>query len=415
VTPTAPEKPPEPRRLLASPDFRRAYLASAIGQLGDAFQFVAIMWLAVESAGPAGVIAVRVGNSLPALLFGLHGGIAADRQDRRRTMIAADLVRAALLVPVAVAGLTGTLELWALIPAGFALSTATSYFTPAFGSLLPSLVGRASVQQANGLIAATNNIVSVAGLALAAALLSVISAGSFFAVNAGSFLVSAALLLRVRARRAARVVEDTEESQLRTGISGLGVRPGLGAAVAMLGVGMTVMTGVWTVGIAELAHSRLGHGASGLSLLLSATALGTISATSFLARRPVRRKVFTSCLCWCLLLPGYLVLAFADLLPAALLGTFVVGAASGAAFVLVSTAAQESVPEDVLGRAMGIVFLGNVGSKPIGLLLIAPLYLLFPSPVMFVAGGSVVFASALLAATSVDAATRRARAAAATA
>jgi Transmembrane secretion effector len=65
------------------------------------------MWFAVATGGPLGAIAVRIGNSLPALLFGLHGGIAADRWDRRRTMIACDVLRFAVLVPVAVAAVAG--------------------------------------------------------------------------------------------------------------------------------------------------------------------------------------------------------------------------------------------------------------------------------------------------------------------
>ena len=56
---------------------------------------------------------------------------------------------------------------------------------------------------------------------------------------------------------------------------------------------------------------------------------------------------------------------------------------------------------------MGILFLGNAGAKPIGLLLIAPLYAFFDPGVMFVASGVAVFACALSAAAAVDAATRR--------
>jgi hypothetical protein len=141
---------------VSQPDFRRAYLANAVSQLGNAFQFVALMWFAVVAAGPWGVIVVRLVDGLPALLFGLHGGVVADRWHRRRTMIVADLVRGVVLVPVAAVGLIGTLPLWALVFTAFVLTTAVSYFTPAFGAFLPSLVGRSNVQRANGLVAAAN-------------------------------------------------------------------------------------------------------------------------------------------------------------------------------------------------------------------------------------------------------------------
>ena len=412
VRPIPAEKPPKrPTQLLAEPDFRRAYLAGAVSQVGDAFQFVALMWFAVATGGPLGVIAVRIGNSLPALVFGLHGGIAADRWNRRRVLIVADLVRAAVLIPAAVAGVAGVLSLWALVPVGFVLATATSYFMPAFGAFLPSLVGRESVQPANGLISATNNVVSVSGWALAALLLSFVSVGSFFALNAASYVVSALLLWRIRRWPADSPEAGDHRPQLLDGVASLRVRPGLGAAVGMLGLGMTVMTGVWTVGVAELAHSTLGHGASDLSLLLAATSAGTIASAALLSRIQVRRKVYSSCLGWSLLLPGYAALALAESLPLALAGTFVVGAATGAAFVLVSTATQESVEEHLLGRAMGVVFLGHVGAKPVGLVLIAPLYFLFDPKLLFLAGGVVVCACSLVAASSVTAATKRALAA----
>jgi hypothetical protein len=103
--------------LLRRRDFRRVYVAVSASELGDAFQYIALMWFAFEAGGPLGVLAVRLADSVPALVFGLHGGLVADRWDRRRVLIATDLVRACVLVPVAVAGLVGELPLWGLVVA----------------------------------------------------------------------------------------------------------------------------------------------------------------------------------------------------------------------------------------------------------------------------------------------------------
>lgn len=400
-----------PRQLFAMPDFRRVYIAGAAGQLGDAFQFVALLWYAVVLGGPLGVIVTRIATTLPALLFGLPGGVAADRRDRRRTLIAADLVRGVVLLPVALAGLTGHLPLWGLIAAGFVVSTASAYFTPALNAFVPGIVERRNLQQANGLVTATNNMALLVGWALAAALVTLVSVGSFFVVNAASYFVSAALIARTRPRPI-DAAPERERSRLLAGIFGMRVRPGLRAAVAMHALGVTVNTGVWTVGVAEVARSELGS-ASGLALILTATAVGAIAAGAVLSKLRPPRKVLLSCLAWCLLLPGYLLLSAATDLPPAIVGTLLVGCGTGAAFVLLTSATQESVDEPVLGRAMGIVFLGSFGAKPLGLILIAPLYAFFEPSVMFVAGGVAVFACALLAAALVDLATRRYRAAAA--
>src|SRR5207245_99505 len=94
-------------QLLRRRDFRRTYTAVVVSELGDAFQYVALMWFALVAAGLLGILAVRLADSIPALLSGLHGGAVADRRDRRVTMVSADLVRGAVLVPVAVAGPAG--------------------------------------------------------------------------------------------------------------------------------------------------------------------------------------------------------------------------------------------------------------------------------------------------------------------
>src|SRR5436190_22991865 len=107
--------------LLRRRDFRLTYTAIAASELGDAFQYIALMWVALVLGGPLGVLAVRLADSVPALVFGFHGGLVADRWDRRRTMVSADVARAAVLAPVALAALSGHLPLWALVVAAFLL------------------------------------------------------------------------------------------------------------------------------------------------------------------------------------------------------------------------------------------------------------------------------------------------------
>jgi hypothetical protein len=100
--PGAPQPTPErPLQLLAGRrDFRRLFLAVAASEIGDSFQYIALMWLALRAGGPLGVVAVRLADSVPAFVFGFHGGVAADRFDRKRLMVGADLVRGASSFPL---------------------------------------------------------------------------------------------------------------------------------------------------------------------------------------------------------------------------------------------------------------------------------------------------------------------------
>jgi MFS family permease len=373
--------------LLGKRDFRLAYSAVVASELGDAFQYIALMWFALETAGPLGVLAVRLADSIPALLFGFHGGLLADRLERRRTMIVADLVRGAVLVPVAIAGLVGHLPLWGLVGAAFVLTAASSYFEPAYGALLPALVGRRNVQQANGLVRATADAVGVGGWAVAAGLLAFLPLSAFFAINAASFLVSAALLSLIHPRPAATRPEGTNWTQLREGLAALRLLPFLAVAVAAVGIAVTIESGTWMVGTPELVRSELGGGASSFSIIMVGYALGSISAGLFLARHPLRRKARGSLLAWCLYLPAYLLMGLAGSVGVAFLGAICAGMGQGSALVLVNSSAQEQVPDHTLGRVMGLISLVHRGAHATGLLFVAPLFAVVdPRPVFIAAG-----------------------------
>ena len=374
------------RELLRRPDFRRTYLAVAASELGDALHYIALMWFAFDVGGAGGVIAVRLADSIPALLFGLHGGLAADRFSRKRLMVSADLVRFAVLVPVAIAGLAGSLPLWGLIVASFVLEAATSYFAPAYGALVPTLVDRPNVQRANALVQSTAQSLSIGGWALAAALLTFMPVSVFFAVNALSFLASAVLLAGLR--HGSEHDRQLEAPSIRDGIAALRPRPYLAAGVAALGVAVTITSGSWIAGVPKLVRDTLHHGAGGFSILMVGYALGSILGGLYLARVRVVRKARASMLAWVMYLPGYGLLALAGSLPVAILGAFFAGIGQSSAVVLLTSAAQEDVPDHLLGRVLGVISLTHRGAHATGLLFVAPLFLVTSAPVVF--GGAAI-------------------------
>jgi MFS family permease len=369
--------------LLRRPDFRTLYLAVSASELGDALSYIALMWLALEEGGALGVVAVRLADSVPAFFFGLHGGIAADRWSRRRLMIGADVVRAAVLIPLAVAGLTDSLSIWALVVAAFLLEAATSYFAPAYGATIPTAVDRANVQQANALVHATAQALSVGGWALAALLLQWLPVSTFFAVDAATFLVSALLLTRLRAGRGR--ADDGEASGLREGIAALRPRRALWLAVIVFAVAMTITTGSWIAGVPTLVRDTLDHGPAGFSLVMIGFAVGSIGTGLVLARVSVRSKARASMLAWAIFLPAYGVIAMAgslELVAAAAIGT---GAGETLSYVLLNSAAQEEVPDRVLGRVLGVISFVHRGAHATGLLLVAPLFAFVDAPPLFAA------------------------------
>jgi MFS family permease len=367
--------------LLARPDFRALFVAVSVSELGDALNYIALMWVALEKGGPLGVVAVRIADSVPAFVFGLHGGIAADRWSRRKLMVGADLVRGVTLIPVAAAGLAGTLPLWGLVAAAFVLEGATSYFAPAYGATIPAVVDRDNVQQANALVQATAQGLSVGGWALAALLLAVLPLSTFFAVDAVTFFLSAALILRLRAGRGRAA--HGESPRLREGIAALRPRRALSSAVVTFAVAMTITTGCWIAGVPTLVRDSLHEGAGGFAIVMIGFAVGSIVVGAILARVRVRRKARASMLAWVIDVPAYVLLAVARSVPVGFAAAVGSGAAESSSYVLLNSAAQEEIPDSVLGRVLGVISFVHRGSHATGLLLVAPLFAVAPARPIF--------------------------------
>jgi MFS family permease len=394
--------------LLRRPDFRRLFMAVAASELGDSLHYIALMWFALDAGGPLGVVAVRLADSVPAIVFGLHGGLAADRFSRKRLMVSADAVRAATLVPVAIAGIAGSLPLWGLVVASFVLEAATSYFAPAYGATIPTLVDRPNVQRANALVQATVQTLSIGGWAVAAALLTVLPVSVFFAVNAASFAVSALFISRIR--HGQEHDPHGEAPSLRAGLAALKPRPMLFAAVIALGVAVTITAGTWIGGVPTFVQKTLHLGAGSFSLLMVGYAAGSIVSGVVLARVPIRHKARASMLAWLMYLPGYGLFAFAHALWVAFVGAFFAATGQSSSVVLVNSAAQEEVPDSVLGRVIGVISLTHRGAHATGLLFVSPLFAFVAARAVFGASAIAVPVVGLTAAVVARAvATRRSR------
>ena len=141
---------------------------------------------------------VLAAGGIPFALFALAGGVWADRVGRRRVMLASDIVRALSQTATAALLLTGTAEVWMLAVLAFVYGTAAAVFMPALMGLIPQTVSPARLQEANGLLALTRSIASVAGPALAGVLVVAAGSGEAIAVDAATFAVSALCLARMR-------------------------------------------------------------------------------------------------------------------------------------------------------------------------------------------------------------------------
>ena len=181
-------------------DFRLIFMAAAVSKFGTQVSYIAVPLLAVTalhaSAGQVGLLGTLATAAF--LLVGLPAGALVDRMRRRRVQIVADLVRAALLGSVPLAWWTGHLTLAQLYLVVLLTGVGTVFFDVAAQSILPQVVGRDGLVSANSLLGSTDAVNQVAGRSVGGFLVQLLSAPLAVAVNAGTYLWSAACLVRLR-------------------------------------------------------------------------------------------------------------------------------------------------------------------------------------------------------------------------
>src|SRR6201996_5773932 len=205
----------EIRRVLRHREFRFLWLAQSSSVIGDYIVLVALALFVIGQTGSASDLGlVLAAKALPLVGFLLVGGVWADRLPRHRVMMAADLIRFALHGLLAVLIFAGSVPIWQLIAIEMLYGSAEAFFRPAADGLLPQTVPEQDIQQARAITAMSNNLAEFAGPALATALVLGAGAGWAFALDAATFLLSAAFLSRVRPRRRELTSEAGESAPM---------------------------------------------------------------------------------------------------------------------------------------------------------------------------------------------------------
>src|SRR4051794_3878131 len=144
------------RRGLLTPlrhrDFRLLWVAMCVSLLGDGAFLVALAWQVYQlSDAPTAMGLVGIAMTVPTIAFLLLGGVASDRFERRRLMLAADVARLVAGSVLAALALTGSLALWHVMVVVVVYGTGQAFFAPAFDAIVPQLLPERELAQANAL------------------------------------------------------------------------------------------------------------------------------------------------------------------------------------------------------------------------------------------------------------------------
>jgi len=365
-------------RPLGIRDFALLWAGATVSLAGDGVYVVALAWQVYElSNSPTALSLVGVAWTLPVGIFVLIGGVISDRFERRRIMIAADIVRAVAVATIGVLSLTGAIELWHLIVLAAVFGTGEAFFGPAFTSIVPEIVPRHLLLQANSLDQFIRPFAFLlVGPALGGLMVATIGPGQAFMLDAGTFLVSATAIFLMRYRPAPRGEKEEPTSMLRDlreGFVFVRAHAWLWATLLAAAVFLLAYWGPVEVLVPYRVRNELGGDANDFGLVLACGGIGAILAAFLLGQRGLPRRHITFMYsAW-----GFGSLALVGFgLAGAVWQLQVISLLEGLLFtggmVVWGTLVQTLVPTEILGRVTSLDWFVSTSLVPVSFALTGP-------------------------------------------
>ncbi|HJR18810.1 MAG TPA: MFS transporter [Actinomycetota bacterium] len=368
------EQPPSPGRFrtlrpFAHRDFALFWSGALVSNTGTWLQNVALAWVVLELTESAfWVSMVTFTQFIPTLLFGLFGGLMADRLDRRRVLLVTQSLAMTFAAALAVVTWSGHASVATLLPIIGAAGITMAFNAPSFQALIPDLIPSRLILDAVSLNSTQFSIARVLGPALGGLILAAYGAGWAFAVNALTFVAVIAALLAIRTTR--------QEPPTSSGARALfgGVRAASESPAISSLLGATAIVSVFGAPVIALlsvmAKHVLNRGAGGYGGLFAMFSVGAVAgalATGVIVRRyGLRMSIGT----------GMGILAVLIALFAAsrnLVTSSVLLVGIGAVYTLSVSATnsglQTAVPARKRGRIMSLYMMAWGGLFPVGALI----------------------------------------------
>ncbi|MEV5979368.1 MFS transporter [Streptomyces sp. NPDC052114] len=360
--------------LWANRNYRIFLAIQTLSALGDSFSFVAIPLLVLHSTGSVVQMGLVTGlTGVASIVTGLFAGVIADRFDRRRLLMLADVARCLLyaLIPLVWLFATPLWLIYTVVPltGGFAMLFQVTYVT-----VVPAIVEPGQITRANAHLYGSYAVATVGGPTLAGFVAAAFGPVAAIGIDAATFAVSAAGLLLVKLRPVPPPAEEAGERENRGGVRGeflAGIRflwahPVLRPLTVLLSVFIFLTHGMTDVIIFRVKKD-LGHGDGTVGSVLSAGTVGSLLA-SFVVTRLRKGLGFGPSWIGAITLGGVAVACLGLTESVPVIGTLSAAMllATGVAGICSMSLRQEVTPPHLLGRVTAAFWTTHYSLGPIG-------------------------------------------------
>lgn len=386
-------------RALRLPQIALLWSGQVLSAMGDYFYTIAVLWIAVKTSGSnAGFVASA--ETISMFVFGLLGGVYADRWNRRRIMVTVDLVRAVAVLLLPVLALSGRLQFWHLVAVAVVIGSLSALFDPALQASLQALTGgdTLALQATNGLMDITRRLARTLGPGMAGLLVAFLPLAHFFTLDAVSFAVSALTIFALGSRFAWQPTGESKGRGIRAvfqeaagGLRLVGAhKPLLWSLLAS-----TASNFVWSIafviGVPLLVAHSLGRSVGVYGLIVGAYGVGNVLSNLLIGSLNIKRRLLSIFLGKGILGLGFLLLAFSASVSMALFASALAAIGGPMGDIMILTILQTDLPADSIGKGYSLLMILASSGASLGLLVAVPFFSLVSVPL-----GIALFAFLLL-------------------
>jgi MFS family permease len=372
-------------------DFRLLWTGMVVSLLGDGIFFVAMAWqVYLLSNAPTALAAVGIAITLPQVLLLLAGGVVSDRVDRRKVMIAADLVRGAAVGAIGVLAMAGDLELRWIIGLVVIYGGATAFFGPAYEALMPAIVPPAQLTEANALDQFMRPAASrLAGPALGGVIIAAAGAGPAFLLDAATFACAALCVRKITHRSSGAHTGGLSLNEVWAGMSFVRAHVWLWGTFLGATASYLLFIGPSEVLLPYVVKDDMHGGAQTLGLVLAAGGVGALFAAALAGQRGMPRRHIT----WMYVTWSLATLAIAGLGLAVAswqlaVASLLFNGFEAAGTVWWATTKARLVPPELRGRVSSLDWFISIGLVPLSYAFTAPLAATIGARTTLIAVGS---------------------------
>jgi MFS family permease len=393
-------------RLLRHTPFRNQYLASSISMLGSAITPVALTFGVLEATDSVSDLGyVLTAYAVTQVVFMLIGGVWADRVPRQRLMMLADAIRIVTQVTFGVLLLTGEATMLRMLVLQSLCGAATAFFLPASVGLVAVTSPTGLVQEANGLISLTRNLIGTVGPIAAGVLVVSTGAGWALIIDGITFVGSMLFLARLSLPERVKSVDGREGfwRELTAGWKEVSRRSWIWTSILYFMVFNLMFSAFQVLGPAALADVE--GGGLRWGLIIAGLSVGQVIGNAFAVWFRPTRLLLVGRFVMLLACPMLVLLAWDAPLVLLLVAAALSGIAISFPDTLWDTSLQEQIPEESLSRVVSFDFTGSLVLRPVGLGLVAIVAGKIGTELTLLLSAAVIFVATILS--LLDADTRR--------